>query len=155
MVCIVIRNVVRARKEDKSRQEALAQNTEEEENRQNTVHTEEEENRQNTVHTEDVRTFALESLSRRRGNVGQATTERPQTSTEFKYPSAWKGRLPQFPYVPSEEEELEEDKEVEEEKEVTPTPLEKKEKGETPSNVWHNGEMPVFPFGSGKNPPKK
>ena len=131
---------MRARKEDKSRQEALAQNTEE------------EENRQNTVHTEDVRTFALESLSRRRGNVGQATTERPQTSTEFKYPSAWKGRLPQFPYVPSEEEELEEDKKVEE---VTPAPLEKKEKEETPSNVWHNGEMPVFPFGSGKNPPKK
>ena len=85
--------------------------------------------------------MALETYSRKRGNVqtSRVTTER--STTQFKYPSAWKDTLPQFPFVPEDEEEVE-DEEKEDLNVVS---------------AWENGEMPVFPFTSAgkKYPPSK
>ena len=53
-------------------------------------------------------------------------TEETETSTEFRYPAAWKDKLPQFPFVPREDE-------------VTRAPV---------RTGWEDGQMPVFPFSS-------
>ena len=83
---------------------------------------------------------------------GETTTEETteetsetETSTQFRYPSAWKNKLPQFPFVPREDE-------------LTRAPAVVTESTETAVVTgWEDGQMPVFPFSAGKKttPPQK
>ena len=74
-------------------------------------------------------------------------TAETETSTEFRYPPAWKDKLPQFPFVPREEE-------------LTSAPVVVTESTETAVVIgWEDGQMPVFPFsangGKKTTPPQK
>ena len=74
-------------------------------------------------------------------------TAETETSTEFRYPPAWKDKLPQFPFVPREDE-------------LTRAPVVVTESTETAVVTgWEDGQMPVFPFsangGKKTTPPQK
>ena len=73
-------------------------------------------------------------------------TAETETSTEFRYPPAWKDKLPQFPFLPREGE-------------VSRAPVETEPRETSEATGWEDGQMPVFPFSAGAvrktTPPQK
>merc|ERR1711892_910804 len=86
----------------------------------------------------------VDSFGRKEYNknaVPRTTTRRPEKqntrqTTTFKYPEAWKNKMPKFPFVPK-------DDEITTQRPTKP-----------PYNdPWKDGNMPVFPYSYKNTPP--